>query len=47
MFAPESIGGIGDFGTKIDAEVARTGLSEDEIGAKVHFSYHTSNRRTK
>ena len=33
-------------GVKIDAEVARTGLSADEIGLKVHISYHVS-RRTK
>jgi hypothetical protein len=39
---PESIGGLGDIGAKIDAEVARTGLSADEIGLKVHISYHAS-----
>jgi hypothetical protein len=43
---PESMGGTGDIGAKIDAEVARTGLSDDEIGPKVHISYHTS-KRTK
>ena len=43
-FGPESMGG--DIGAKIDAEVARTGLSADEIGPKVHISYHAS-RRTK
>jgi hypothetical protein len=42
IFAPESIGGIGDFGAKIDAEVARTGLSDDEIGPKVHILHHAS-----
>ena len=44
--APESMGGAGDIGPKIDAEVARTGLSADEIGPKVHISYHAS-RPTK
>jgi hypothetical protein len=35
---PESMGGTGDIAAKIDAEVARTGLSVDEIGTKVyHF----------
>ena len=34
-FGPESMGGAGDIGVKIDAEVARTGLSADEIGPKV------------
>ena len=46
LFGPESIGGVGDFGAKTDAEAARTGLSVDEIGPKVHISYHAS-RRTK
>ena len=36
-FGPESMGGAGDVGAKIDAEVARTGLSDDEIGPKVKF----------
>jgi hypothetical protein len=45
-FGPESMGGAGDIGAKVEAEVARTGLSEDEIGPKVHSSYHAS-RRTK
>ena len=40
------MGGAGDIGAKIDAEVARTGLSADEIGPKVHISYYAS-RRTK
>jgi hypothetical protein len=35
LFGPESLGGVGDIGAKIDAEVARTGLSEDEIGPKI------------
>ena len=34
-FGPEHLGGVGDIGARIDAEVARTGLSEDEIGPKV------------
>jgi hypothetical protein len=40
QFGPEYIGGIGDIIAKVDAEVAqaRTGLSEDEIGRKVHVS---------
>ena len=38
FFAPESIGGVGDIGARIDAEAARTGLSADEIGHKVHIS---------
>ena len=36
-FGPESMGGAGDIGAKIDAEVARTGLSADEIGPKVYL----------
>ena len=32
------MGGVGDFGARIDAEIARTGLSDDEIGPKVHIS---------
>ena len=43
-YAPESMGGRGDIGAKIDAEVARTGLSADEIGPKVHISYRASRR---
>ena len=42
LLGPESIGGRGDIGAKIDAEVARTGLSDDEIGRKVHISHHDS-----
>ena len=38
LFGPESMGGEGDIGPRIDAEIARTGLSEDEIGPKVHAS---------
>ena len=38
FFGPESIGGVGDIGVRIDAEVAHTGLSDDEIGHKVHIS---------
>ena len=44
LFGPESMGGSGDIGAKIDAEVARSGLSDDEIGHKVHVSYHASRR---
>ena len=40
LFGPEDIGGVGDIGAKIDAEVALTGLSPDEIGPKVHILYH-------
>ena len=36
-FGPESMGGVGDLGAKIDAEIARTGLSDEEIGPKVHI----------
>ena len=36
LFGPESMGGTGDIGARIDAETARTGLSDDEIGPKVH-----------
>ena len=36
-FGPEYMGGAGDIGAKTDAEVARTGLSADEIGTKVYF----------
>ena len=42
LYGPESIGGVGDIGAKIDAEVARTGLSADEIGSKVHILNHAS-----
>ena len=37
LFGPESMGGAGDIGPKIDAEVARTGLSAAEIGSEVHI----------
>ena len=37
-FGPESMGGVGDIGARIDAETARTGLSDNEIGAKVRTS---------
>ena len=30
--------GVGYFGARIDAETARTGLSNEEIGQKVHNS---------
>ncbi|KAF8911626.1 hypothetical protein CPB84DRAFT_1842107 [Gymnopilus junonius] len=35
-FLPESAGGIGDLGARIDAEVARTGSSPEEIGEKLY-----------
>ena len=40
LFGPESMGGVGDFGARIDAELetAHTGLSEEEIGLKVGIS---------
>jgi hypothetical protein len=41
----ESIGGRGDIGARIDAEAARTGLSADEIGVKVHI-LHVSKQTT-
>ena len=37
LFGPEYMGGLGDFGARIDAETARTGLPEEEIGHKVHI----------
>ena len=45
-FGPESMGGVGDIGARIDAETARTGLPDNEIGPKVHISisYHVSIR---
>jgi hypothetical protein len=42
-FGPESMGGTGDIGARIDAETARrTGLSDAEIGRKVHISVSLS-----
>ena len=41
-YGPEYLGGDGDINAKIDAEVARTGLSADEIGPKVRILYHAS-----
>ena len=46
LFGPESMGGRGDFRAKVDAEVALTGLSEDEISRKVNILYYAS-RLTK
>ena len=37
-YGPESGGGEGDLGAKIDAEIARTGLSDDEVGLKAYIS---------
>ena len=42
LFGPESLGGRGDLCAKIDAEIARTGLSDDEIGPKVDISHYAS-----
>ena len=42
LFGPESIGGMGDMGARIDAEAARTGLTVDEIGDKAHMSILSS-----
>ena len=42
FFGPESIGGVGDIGARIDAEAARTGLSADEIGHKVRIYFRLS-----
>ena len=44
FFGPKSIGGAGDITAKTNAEVARTGLSADDIGPKVFISYHASRR---
>ena len=35
---PESIGGVGDLGARIDAEIARTGLPAEVISQKVYIS---------
>ena len=39
LFGPEHMGGIGDIGARIDAEVVRTGLSDEEIGSKVNILF--------
>ena len=36
-FGPESMDGAGDIGAKINADVARTEISADEIGTKVYL----------
>ncbi|KIM47391.1 glycosyltransferase family 1 protein [Hebeloma cylindrosporum] len=36
-FGPESLGGIGDFGKRVDEEAVRLGVSPDEIGDKLPF----------
>ena len=36
-FSPESMGGGGDIGAKINADVARTEISADEIGTKLYL----------
>lgn len=39
LFGPESIGGLGNFGARIDAEATRTGKPAEEIGDSVsHLS---------
>ncbi|KAJ7701948.1 hypothetical protein B0H17DRAFT_924175, partial [Mycena rosella] len=38
LFAPESLGGLGDFGARTDAEALRTGKSSAEIGDQI-FKY--------
>ncbi|KAF5328078.1 hypothetical protein D9619_013642 [Psilocybe cf. subviscida] len=38
MFGPESLGGFGNIGQKIDAEVARTGRDPIEVGEELVFS---------
>ena len=35
LLGPESIGGLGDFAARIDAEAARTGIPLDEIAHQV------------
>jgi hypothetical protein len=37
MFCPESMGGQGDIGAKIDAEALRIGKTPDELGNEVCF----------
>ncbi|KAJ7121048.1 hypothetical protein C8R44DRAFT_787263 [Mycena epipterygia] len=37
LFAPESLGGQGDFGAKTDAEALRTGKTSTEIGDQLPF----------
>ena len=44
LFGPEYMGGLGDFGARIDAEAARTGLSPDEIGLKAYIPVSVSRR---
>ncbi|KDR73124.1 hypothetical protein GALMADRAFT_158263 [Galerina marginata CBS 339.88] len=36
MFGPESLGGRGDIGAKIDAEVTRTGASPEDVSEKIY-----------
>lgn len=35
LFGPEMLGGLGDLSARIDAEVARTGRPEEEVGSQV------------
>ena len=39
LFGPESMGGLGNIGARIDAEAARLGVPSQEIGEKVHIKY--------
>ena len=41
LYGPESIGGVGDFGARIDAEVARTGRDPTEVGWEVRAHINT------
>lgn len=34
-FGPESLGGVGDFGKRVDDEAARIGVPADELGNEV------------
>lgn len=46
-YGSKFVGGAGETGAKIDAEVTRTGLSADVIGPKVLISHHASTRQTE
>ena len=39
-YGPKSMGGIGDVNARIDAEIARTVLSDDEINHKAQMIYY-------
>ncbi|KAF5313261.1 hypothetical protein D9619_003741 [Psilocybe cf. subviscida] len=38
LFGPESMGGFGDIGARIDAEVARTGRGPIEVGEEIFYA---------